>query len=153
MLVRTLETQRAAAAHQADPNNKLDPNPTYSEFDAEWKGWVMTGFFFFDAWALGVALQRMAFGCLNVGIRCKAALTTAIARKCYNMAHLNKDTAAEVVSFVASDIGKIFEGIQEIHYLWWAAAAAAVAALLWPRLGPLAAGCPRSCDVLFRAAC
>jgi hypothetical protein len=36
------------------------------------------------------------------------------------MAHLNKDTAAEAVSFVANDINKIFEGIQEIHYLWTA---------------------------------
>jgi hypothetical protein len=81
---------------------------------------VLTAFFFVDAWLLGIVLQRMAYGCLTVGIRCKAALTTAIARKCYNMAHLTKDTAAEAVGFVASDIGKIFEGIQEVHYLWWA---------------------------------
>lgn len=63
-------------------------------------------------------LQRMAYNCLKVGIRARAALTTMIARKCYNMAHLTKDTAAEAVGFVASDINKVFEGIQEIHYLW-----------------------------------
>ncbi len=60
----------------------------------------------------------MAFGCLSVGIRVRAALTTIIARKCYNMAHLTKETASDAVGFVATDINKIFEGIQEIHYLW-----------------------------------
>jgi hypothetical protein len=78
----------------------------------------------------------MAFGCLRVGIRCRAALTTAIARKCYNMAHLDKDTAATAVGFVASDVNKIFEGIQEIHYLWGAPIeAAAILALLATLVG------------------
>lgn len=36
------------------------------------------------------------------------------------MAHLTKDTAAEAVSFVANDINKIFQGMQEIHFLWGA---------------------------------
>ena len=27
-----------------------------SIFDAEWKGWVLTGFFFLDAWLLGKVL-------------------------------------------------------------------------------------------------
>ena len=31
-----------------------------------------------------------------------------------------QELAAEAVSFVASDVNKIFEGIQEIHYLWTA---------------------------------
>ena len=74
--------------------------------------------FCWNALAAGIMLQRMAFGCLQVGIRCRAALTTTVARKCYSMAHLNKETAAEAVSFVANDINKIFDGIQEIHYLW-----------------------------------
>jgi len=60
----------------------------------------------------------MAFGCLKTGIRARAALTTMIARKCYNMAHLTKETAAEAVAFVANDINKVFEGFQEVHYLW-----------------------------------
>jgi len=54
----------------------------------------------------GLALQRMAFGCLCVGIRVRGALTTALARKCFNMAHLTKDTASEAVSFVATHINK-----------------------------------------------
>lgn len=66
----------------------------------------------------GIMLQRMAYGVLQVGIRARAALTTAVARKCYGMAHLTKETAADAVGFVANDINKIFEGIQEVHYLW-----------------------------------
>nr|AXF41555.1 HLA3 protein [Chlorella sp. ArM0029B] len=107
-----------------------------SPFDTEWKGWVLTGFFFIDAWLLGIALQRMAFGCLSVGIRARAALVTMISRKCYGMAHLTTDTAAEAVSFVANDINKIFEGIQEVHYLWGAPIeAAAILALLATLVG------------------
>lgn len=52
----------------------------------------------------------MGYGCLTVGIRARAALTTMVARKCYGMAHLTKETAAEAVGFVANDINKIFEG-------------------------------------------
>jgi ATP-binding cassette, subfamily C (CFTR/MRP), member 1 len=33
------------------------------------------------------------------------------------MAHLTSETAGEAVSFVASDINKIFQGMQEIHFL------------------------------------
>ncbi|GAB4815837.1 hypothetical protein N2152v2_002883 [Parachlorella kessleri] len=101
-----------------------------TQYDAEWKGWVLTGFFFLDAWLLGMMLQRMAFGCLQVGIRVRAALTTVVARKCYNMAHLTKETAAEAVSFVANDINKIFEGCQEVHYLWGAPIEAAAILIL-----------------------
>jgi hypothetical protein len=32
----------------------------------------------------------MAYGCLKVGIRARAALTTSVARKVYGMAHLTK---------------------------------------------------------------
>lgn len=107
-----------------------------SIYDTEWKGWVLTGFFFLDAWLLGMMLQRMAFNCLKVGIKARAALTTMIARKCYNMAHLTKDTAAEAVGFVASDINKVFEGIQEVHYLWGAPVeAGAILALLGTLVG------------------
>jgi hypothetical protein len=52
------------------------------------------------------------------------------------MSHLTKETAAEAVSFVATDINKIFEGMQEIHYLWGAPVeAAAILALLASLVG------------------
>ncbi|GFH08791.1 uncharacterized protein HaLaN_03815 [Haematococcus lacustris] len=36
------------------------------------------------------------------------------------MASISKAMASDAVSFVASDITKIFDGIQDIHYLWTA---------------------------------
>jgi len=73
----------------------------------------------------------MGFGVLNVGIRVRAALITAITRKCYSMAAMTKEVNAQAVAFVANDINKIFEGVQEIHYLWTAPfEAAAIIVLL-----------------------
>jgi ATP-binding cassette subfamily C (CFTR/MRP) protein 1 len=76
-------------------------------FDAEWKGWVLTIFFFIDAWLLGIALQRMGYCCIKLGIKVRAALITTVARKCYNMAHLSKETSIAAVGFVATDINKV----------------------------------------------
>jgi hypothetical protein len=68
----------------------------------------------------GVALQRMGYGCMTVGIRIRAALCNAVCKKCFNMATINQDMASDAVSFIASDISKIFDGCLEIHYLWTA---------------------------------
>uniref|UniRef100_A0A383VW30 Uncharacterized protein n=1 Tax=Tetradesmus obliquus TaxID=3088 RepID=A0A383VW30_TETOB len=83
-------------------------------------GWTLTFFFFFDAWLLGIALQRMGYGCMTVGIRVRAALCNAVCKKCFNMATIDQDMASDAVSFMASDISKIFDGCLEIHYLWTA---------------------------------
>jgi hypothetical protein len=63
-------------------------------------------------------LQRMGFGCVSVGVRVRAALINAVCKKSFAMANINKNMASDAVSFVASDISKIFDGCQEIHYLW-----------------------------------
>jgi ATP-binding cassette subfamily C (CFTR/MRP) protein 1 len=63
-------------------------------------------------------MQRLSYISVRTGIRVRAALTASVARKCLNMAHLTKETAADAVGFVASDINKIFDGIQEVHFLW-----------------------------------
>jgi hypothetical protein len=68
----------------------------------------------------GISLQRMGYGCVSVGVRIRAALCSAVCKKCFNMATINKDMASDAVSFMASDISKIFDGCQEIHYLWTA---------------------------------
>ena len=104
--------------------------PHSSVYDEVWKGWVLVAFFFIDAWLLGLSLQRMGYGVLNVGIRVRAALITAVSRKCYSMASMTKETNAQAVAFVANDINKIFEGIQEIHYLWTAPFEAAAIIIL-----------------------
>jgi hypothetical protein len=62
----------------------------------------------------------MGFGCMTVGIRMRAALINAVCKKSFAMASISKDMASDAVSFVASDIAKIFDGCQEIHYLWTA---------------------------------
>jgi hypothetical protein len=46
-------------------------------------------------------------------------LINAVCKKSFAMANINKNMASDaVVSFVASDISKIFDGCLEIHYLW-----------------------------------
>ena len=60
----------------------------------------------------------MGFGCVSVGVRIRAALINAVCKKSFAMANINKNMASDAVSFVASDISKIFDGCQEIHYLW-----------------------------------
>eukprot|EP00878_Enallax_costatus_P000230 GHUV01000294.1.p1 GENE.GHUV01000294.1~~GHUV01000294.1.p1 ORF type:complete len:1290 (+),score=442.33 GHUV01000294.1:122-3991(+) len=89
-------------------------------FASDVSGYLLMVFFFVDAWLLGIALQRMGYGCITVGIRVRAALCNAVCKKCFNMATIDKDMAADAVSFMASDISKIFDGCQEIHYLWTA---------------------------------
>ncbi|GFH32540.1 uncharacterized protein HaLaN_31777, partial [Haematococcus lacustris] len=73
-----------------------------------------------DLFLAGIALQRMTYGCMTVGVSVRAALTNAICRKSFAMASISKAMASDAVSFVASDITKIFDGIQDIHYLWTA---------------------------------
>ncbi|GFH33156.1 uncharacterized protein HaLaN_32481, partial [Haematococcus lacustris] len=65
-----------------------------------------------DGYVLGIALQRMTYGCMTVGVSVRAALTNAICRKSFAMASITKEMASDAVSFVASDITKIFDGIQ-----------------------------------------
>uniref|UniRef100_A0A7S0R9V8 Uncharacterized protein n=1 Tax=Chlamydomonas leiostraca TaxID=1034604 RepID=A0A7S0R9V8_9CHLO len=90
------------------------------QWKADYKGWILAVFFFIDAYILGVALQRMTYGCVTVGISMRAALINCICRKSFGMASITKEMASDAVSFVASDINKIFDGIQDIHYLWTA---------------------------------
>ena len=68
--------------------------------------------FFVDGYVLGIALQRMSFGCMQVGVKSRAALLNAICRKSFAMSSITKKDASDCVSFVASDLQKVFEGIQ-----------------------------------------
>ncbi len=73
----------------------------------------------------------MTYICMTVGIKVRSALIYATCKKAFSMAQINKDQASDVVSFVASDISKIFDGMQEFHYLWTAPfEAGAILALL-----------------------
>eukprot|EP00195_Chlamydomonas_chlamydogama_P017010 CAMPEP_0202892328 /NCGR_PEP_ID=MMETSP1392-20130828/2051_1 /ASSEMBLY_ACC=CAM_ASM_000868 /TAXON_ID=225041 /ORGANISM="Chlamydomonas chlamydogama, Strain SAG 11-48b" /LENGTH=230 /DNA_ID=CAMNT_0049576225 /DNA_START=77 /DNA_END=766 /DNA_ORIENTATION=+ len=92
----------------------------HPEWDQTWQGWILAAFFFVDAYVLGIALQRMTFGCMKIGLSMRAALTNAICRKSFAMASITKEAASDAVSFVASDLSKVYDGIQDIHYLWTA---------------------------------
>jgi len=58
--------------------------------------------------------------CMRVGIRARAALTTAVAKKAFMMASANAEMRAEIVQFVSTDINRVYLGIQQIHFLWTA---------------------------------
>jgi ATP-binding cassette, subfamily C (CFTR/MRP), member 1 len=78
----------------------------------DYQGWILAIFFFVDGYILGVALQRMSFGCMSVGVAVRSALVNAICRKSFAMASITKEDSSDCVSFVASDIQKVFDGIQ-----------------------------------------
>lgn len=100
------------------------------------KGFILSIFFFVDSWLLGLALQQMGWLCMNVGIQVRSALTAMICKKSFSMAHITKDLTADAVSFVASDVSKVFDGIQDIHYIWTSPfEAAAILLLLWTKVG------------------
>ena len=60
----------------------------------------------------GLCLQRMGFICMNSGVKVRAALTTAITRKAIGLGYISADNASRVVSFMANDINKIYDGMQ-----------------------------------------
>lgn len=68
-----------------------------SDFDSDRAGYLLMAFFFIDAWLLGLSLQRMGDICMRVGLRARAALTTAVAKKAFMMASANSETRGEIV--------------------------------------------------------
>ena len=54
----------------------------------------------------------MGFACMSVGVKVRAALLTAVTRKALHMGRLGGDTAGDVVSAVATDVGKVYDGLQ-----------------------------------------
>lgn len=83
-----------------------------------------------------MALQRMGWTCLNVGIRMRSALVASICKKSFNMAKITKENQADAVSFVASDIHKIFDGVQDLHDVWTSPfMAAAIIVLISTQVG------------------
>jgi ATP-binding cassette, subfamily C (CFTR/MRP), member 1 len=78
----------------------------------------------------------MGWLCMNVGVQVRGALTAMICKKSFSMAHITKELTADAVSFVASDVAKVFDGIQDIHYIWTSPfEAAAILLLLWTKVG------------------
>jgi ATP-binding cassette subfamily C (CFTR/MRP) protein 1 len=73
---------------------------------------------------------------MNVGVQVRGALTAMICKKSFSMAHITKELTADAVSFVASDVTKVFDGIQDVHYIWTSPfEATAILLLLWTKVG------------------
>jgi hypothetical protein len=53
----------------------------------------------------------MADICMRVGLRARAALTTAVSKKAFMMASANSETRGEIVQFVSTDINRVYMGI------------------------------------------
>lgn len=62
----------------------------------------------------------MAYCCVSTGLQVKAALVNEIARMFLKTAHLDNETSADIVTFMSTDVSKVFDGMQEFHYLWTA---------------------------------
>jgi hypothetical protein len=54
----------------------------------------------------------MGYVCMNVGVKVRAALLTAVARKALHMGRLSGESASDVVNAVATDVGKVYDGLQ-----------------------------------------
>lgn len=81
------------------------------DIDNAWAGWILASFFFLDAFLLGQSLQRMVYGSMRCAIKARGALVNAVCQKSFRMSSINKDEAADVVTFVATDIAKIYDGM------------------------------------------
>lgn len=96
-------------------------------------GWVLACAFFMDSILAGLALQRMGDMAVRLGIKVRGALIAAIYRKTFRLQSLHGNDAGNVVSLVATDCIKMYEGVQHFHNVWTAPleAAAIIGLLLW----------------------
>jgi ATP-binding cassette subfamily C (CFTR/MRP) protein 1 len=78
--------------------------------------------FFIDAILVGIALQRMGDISVRLGIKIRAALMTAVYRKSFKLTSLNSEDSegGNVVSMVATDCSKLYEGVQHCQNVWTA---------------------------------
>ena len=54
----------------------------------------------------------MGYLCVESGLKVRTALSNAICRKAFAMAHIHAEDAADVVNFMASDLMKVYNGMQ-----------------------------------------
>lgn len=91
-------------------------------------GWVLSTMFFVDSVFVGIALQRMGDCCVRCGIKIRSALMTAVYTKTFRTAGVSD---YNVVSLVATDCTKLYEGVAHVQNVWTAPLeATAIIALL-----------------------
>ncbi|KXZ48458.1 hypothetical protein GPECTOR_27g628 [Gonium pectorale] len=93
-------------------------------------GWILSCAFFIDSVLVGIALQRMGDVCVRVGIKIRGALMAAVYRKTFRIHSVHEEN---VVSLVATDCAKLYEGILHLQNVWTAPleAIAIIALLLY----------------------
>jgi ATP-binding cassette, subfamily C (CFTR/MRP), member 1 len=53
----------------------------------------------------------MGYISMSSGIKVRAALGTAISRRAITMSHISAEHTADVVGFMANDLGKVYDGV------------------------------------------
>ncbi|GFR52364.1 hypothetical protein Agub_g14922 [Astrephomene gubernaculifera] len=93
-------------------------------------GWILSCAFFLDSILVGIALQRMGDACVRAGIKIRAALMAAVYRKTFRIHSVHEEN---VVSLVATDCAKLYEGVMHLQNVWTAPleAVAIIALLLY----------------------
>ncbi|GLI63446.1 hypothetical protein VaNZ11_006418 [Volvox africanus] len=93
-------------------------------------GWILSCAFFLDSVLVGIALQRMGDECVRAGIKIRAALMAAVYRKTFKIHSVHEEN---VVSLVATDCAKLYEGVLHLQNVWTAPleACAIIALLLY----------------------
>lgn len=93
-------------------------DPVHTREEAA-QGVLLAVFFFVAAVLLSVALQQMTVLSARVGLRLRAAVSTAVYRKslCIDR-HAPGTGGMDVVSLVATDCTKLGEACTTLHYLW-----------------------------------
>lgn len=54
----------------------------------------------------------MGYICMNTGVKVRSVLLTAVTRKAIYLSKVSVETSADIVNFVANDIGKVYDGLQ-----------------------------------------
>ncbi|KAG2483865.1 hypothetical protein HYH03_017317 [Edaphochlamys debaryana] len=80
-------------------------------------GWILSFMFFADSILVGIALQRMADCCVRAGIKIRASLMAAVYQKTF---HIHSVHEENVVSLVATDCAKLYEGVAHLQNVWTA---------------------------------
>lgn len=79
-------------------------------------GWILSCFFFLCCWLLSVALQQMNLVSARMGLRVRAAVATAVYRKCLTVSLTDK--RADALALVSTDCAKLQDAVQSVNFLW-----------------------------------
>ena len=88
--------------------------------DGKGVGWILACTFFLDSYLVGFALQRLGDCSVRLGIKIRAALMTEVYRKTFRLREQHSQDGANVVSLIATDCSKLYEGVLHFHNVWTA---------------------------------